>query len=79
MSKNFPIWRSMLFLPAQVAIMNEEFAPAPQEIEHARGVIAAYEQAAKERRGAVEYKSKMVDQPVVARAQELLRRTRSTG
>jgi len=60
--------------PSQMAIMNEAFAPSAKEIEYARGLIAAYEQAVKEGRGAVEYKGKMIDPPIVARAQELLRR-----
>lgn len=60
--------------PTQVAVLNEEFTPSPQEIEYARGVIAAYEQALREGRGAAEYHGKMIDPPVVARAQELLRR-----
>jgi len=60
--------------PAQVAVMNEEFTPPPAELEQARGLIAAYDAAVREGRGAIEYLGKMVDPPVVARAQELLRR-----
>lgn len=60
--------------PSQVSIMNEAFAPSAAEIEHAKGLIAVYEQAVSEGRAAVEYKGKMIDPPVVARAQELLRR-----
>lgn len=60
--------------PTQVAILNEEFTPSPQEIEYARGVVAAYAQALQEGRAAAEYRGKMIDPPVFARAQELLRR-----
>ncbi len=60
--------------PSQVAVLNEEFAPTPNEIEHARGLVSAYEQALKQGRGAAEYRGKMIDPPVVMRAQELLRR-----
>ena len=60
--------------PSQVAITNEAFAPSAKDIAHARGLIAAFEQAIQEGRGAVEYRGKMIDPPVVARAQELLRR-----
>lgn len=62
--------------PTQVDILNEEFTPSPNDIDYARGVIAAYEQAVKKGQGAVEYKGKMIDPPVVARAQELLIRSR---
>ncbi|MEP6721246.1 MAG: CoA ester lyase [Variovorax sp.] len=60
--------------PSQVAVMNEEFAPSADEIAHAHGLIAAFEAAAREGRGAAEYHGKMIDPPVVTRAQELLRR-----
>lgn len=60
--------------PTQVAALNEAFSPSSAEIEEARGVIAAYELALREGRGAANHGSKMVDLPVVARAQALLRR-----
>lgn len=60
--------------PDQVRVMNAEFLPSASEVEHARGVLAAYVQALAEGRGAFEYEGRMVDPPVVARAQELLRR-----
>ena len=63
--------------PAQVAVLNAGFAPAPHEIEHARGVIAACDEALAHGRGAAEYQGKMVDAPVAARARELLRRAAS--
>ncbi len=60
--------------PNQVAIMNEEFMPSAEEVEHARGVLRAYEAAQERGRGAVEYQGKMIDAPIVARARETLRR-----
>lgn len=65
--------------PSQVAIMNDAFAPSAAEIEHARGLIAAYEAAVAAGKGAVEYAGKMIDAPVVARAQALLRRVHSAS
>jgi citrate lyase subunit beta/citryl-CoA lyase len=60
--------------PAQVAVMNEEFSPSVTEIAAARGVIAAFEASLRAAKGAASYQGKMVDPPVVARAQEVLRR-----
>ncbi|MCW5668352.1 MAG: CoA ester lyase [Hydrogenophaga sp.] len=60
--------------PTQVAVMNAGFSPSREDIEHARGAIDAFEAAEREGRGAAEYRSKMVDLPVVARARETLRR-----
>jgi len=60
--------------PSQVTVMNQEFVPSVTEVDAARGLLAAYEQACAAGRGAFEYHGRMVDAPVVARAQLLLRR-----
>jgi citrate lyase subunit beta/citryl-CoA lyase len=60
--------------PAQVAILNEEFVPSSAEIEAAHGIVAAFAAAGREGKGAASYRGKMIDPPVVARAQEVLRR-----
>jgi citrate lyase subunit beta/citryl-CoA lyase len=60
--------------PTQVAVMNAGFSPSEDDIVHARGAIEAFEAAEREGRGAAEYRSNMVDLPVVARARETLRR-----
>jgi citrate lyase subunit beta/citryl-CoA lyase len=60
--------------PTQVAVMNTGFSPSEDDIAHARGAIEAFEAAEREGRGAAEYRSKMVDLPVVVRARETLRR-----
>jgi len=58
--------------PDQVPVMNEEFAPSPEEVAQARGLVEAYEQALRANRGAAEYGGRMIDAPVVARAREVL-------
>lgn len=65
--------------PAQVAVLNAGFSPSAADLEHARGAIEAFEAAEREGRGAAEYRSKMVDLPVVLRARETLRRATSTA
>ncbi len=44
------------------------------QIEHVRALLAAYDEAAAQGRGALEFRGRMVDMPVVLRARELLRR-----
>jgi len=61
--------------PSQIGIMNEEFVPSAEEVAHAEGLLAVYEQALAEGRGAAAYKGKMIDAPVVARAREVLRKS----
>ncbi|MDI3258158.1 MAG: CoA ester lyase [Sinobacteraceae bacterium] len=60
--------------PAQVAVLNQEFVPAPAEVEEARAVLTTYEAALREGRAAASYNGKMIDPPVVARAKEILHR-----
>jgi citrate lyase subunit beta/citryl-CoA lyase len=60
--------------PSQVPILNEEFRPSPAEVDHARRVVAAYDQALAAGVGAVTVDGKMIDVPVVERARLLLKR-----
>jgi len=62
--------------PAQVAVVNEEYGPAPAEVERARRLIAAFEVALAEGKGAVAFEGAMIDLPVVERARRLLARAR---
>jgi citrate lyase subunit beta / citryl-CoA lyase len=60
--------------PSQVPILNAEFAPSAEEVDAARRIVAAYEQATAAGRGSIAVDGKMVDVPVVERAQQTLRR-----
>jgi len=60
--------------PSQVGILNEEFRPSRDEVTQARRVLAAFEEAKKSNRGAVEVDGKMVDIPVVERARQVIDR-----
>ena len=58
--------------PAQVAVINEVFTPAPEQISKAKAVVAAF--AAQPGAGAVGIDGKMYDRPHLLRAQALLAR-----
>jgi citrate lyase subunit beta/citryl-CoA lyase len=60
--------------PSQIAILNEEFAPSRDEIDSAQRIVTAYAQAVAEGRGSIAVDGKMIDVPVVARAEQTLRR-----
>ncbi len=60
--------------PSQIQILNEEFRPSAQEVEHAGRVVAAYDKALAEGVGAVTVDGRMIDVPVVERAKLLLAR-----
>src|SRR5438105_10280493 len=59
--------------PAQVPIVNRVFAPSEAEIEWARKVVEAHEQADREGRGVLALNGAMVDLPVVERARRILK------
>ena len=58
--------------PAQIDIINETFSPSPAELEQARRVVAAFQEAERIGRGSTSLDGKVVDVPVVKRAQALL-------
>ena len=58
--------------PAQTDVINEVFSPSSDEIEHARRVVAAFEEAERGGRGSTSLDGQVVDVPVVRRARNLL-------
>ena len=58
--------------PSQLDIINETFSPSPEEVTYARKIMEAWEQAEAEGRGSLAIDGRMVDVPVVKRAQNLL-------
>ena len=62
----------MAIHPAQVPVLNAAFAPSADEVAHAEGLLAAFEKALADGLGAVAYQGKMIDKPIVERAQRVL-------
>jgi citrate lyase subunit beta/citryl-CoA lyase len=60
--------------PSQVPILNEEFSPSAEEVDLARRSVVAYQEAMAAGRGSISVDGKMVDVPVVIRAEQLLLR-----
>ena len=58
--------------PAQIEIINQTFSPSDAEIEHAQRVVEAFEEAERRGRGSTSLDGKVVDVPVVKRAQAVL-------
>ena len=58
--------------PDQIEIINQTFSPSPEEVEYAQQVVAAWDRAEAEGRGSVALDGRMIDVPVVRRAQNLL-------
>jgi len=60
--------------PGQVKIVNEEYTPSAEEVAYARKVIQMDKEAQAAGRGSFQIDGKMIDIPVVVRAERLLRR-----
>jgi citrate lyase subunit beta / citryl-CoA lyase len=60
--------------PGQVKIVNEEYSPSEEEVVYARKVIQMDKEAAAAGRGSFQIDGKMIDIPVVVRAERLIRR-----
>lgn len=58
--------------PRQIAVIQENYAPETQEIEKAKKIVKAFIDAEKKGLGVVSLGSKMIDPPVVKRAQKLI-------
>ena len=58
--------------PRQVEVVHKAFAPTQAEIEKAQKIVAAFKEAEKKGLGVVSIGSKMIDPPVVKRAQKTL-------
>jgi len=65
--------------PTQIETIHRAFAPTASELEKARQIVAAYEEAQSSGLGVVSLGSKMIDAPVVQRARKLVARAQQMG
>jgi citrate lyase subunit beta / citryl-CoA lyase len=65
--------------PSQIPIIHAAFTPSQAEIDRALKIVAAFEVAQQRGLGVVSLGSKMIDPPVVERAQKLVQRARQVG
>lgn len=65
--------------PRQIKLANKVFTPSLPEIEKAKRVLAAYEDALARKSGVIALDGKMIDAPIVARAQRTLAYAAAAG
>lgn len=78
-ARNLGFSGSVAIHPRQVPVINRGFAPTPEELEWARRVVAAAEAGRQEGKGVVVVDGRMIDQPLVERAKDWLKRARDEG
>lgn len=76
-ARRFGIDGASCIHPSNVAILNAAFTPNPAEVDHAERAISAYAKATRTGSGAITVDGKMIDVPVVQRAEKLLARWRA--
>ena len=65
--------------PSQIAVIHDAFAPTRTEIEKAKRIVEAYNDAQAKGLGVVSLGSKMIDPPVVQRALKLMAQAEAMG
>ncbi len=65
--------------PSQVALANEVFTPSEKEVERARRILAAMEQAKREGRGAVALDGRLIDIASIRQAEVLVKKAEAIG
>jgi citrate lyase subunit beta/citryl-CoA lyase len=65
--------------PNQVEPVNAVYTPTPEEVEYARELVAAFEQAVAEGKGAVAFRGRMIDGPIAEIEKLVLERARKAG
>ncbi|MGH8616240.1 MAG: HpcH/HpaI aldolase/citrate lyase family protein [Burkholderiales bacterium] len=73
-SRDFGFMGAGCIHPGQVTIVNEEYTPTAEEVEYARKVIKLDKEAAAAGRGSWSLDGKMIDIPIIVRAQKLIAR-----
>ena len=73
-SRKFGFEGASCIHPAMVPLLNEAFAPTPQEVDWAQRVVREYAAAQADGKGAITVDGKMVDVPVAVRAERVLAR-----
>jgi citrate lyase subunit beta/citryl-CoA lyase len=65
--------------PSQIALANDVFTPPPKEVERARRILDALEQAAREGRGAAQLDGRMIDAASARMAQNVVNTADAIG
>jgi len=68
-----------LIHPAQIETVNSAFTPTAEDIDYARRVLKAFEEARARGEGAIAFGGQLLDLPIVDRAQQTLKLAESLG
>jgi citrate lyase subunit beta/citryl-CoA lyase len=72
MAKKLGFTGKLAIHPSQIEIINKVFTPSVQEIERARKILEAYEEAKRKAIGVISYEGMMVDEAIIKRIKKVL-------
>jgi citrate lyase subunit beta/citryl-CoA lyase len=72
MAKKLGFTGKLAIHPSQIEIINRVFTPSVQEIERARKILEAYEEAKRKGIGVISYEGMMVDEAIIKRIKKVL-------
>ena len=78
-AKNLGFSGKAAISPRHVEVINRTFSPTEKEIEYALEVLDAIEEAKRQGKGAIALYGKMIDAPIVTRAEKTLEAARALG
>ena len=73
-SRDFGFMGAGCIHPGQVTIVNQEYTPTQDEVDYARKLVTLDQEAAASGRGSWSLDGKMIDIPIIVRAQKLIKR-----
>jgi citrate lyase subunit beta/citryl-CoA lyase len=76
-SRDFGFMGAGCIHPGQVTIVNQEYTPTQDEVDYARKLVKLDHEAAASGRGSWSLDGKMIDIPIIVRAQKLIKRYES--
>jgi citrate lyase subunit beta/citryl-CoA lyase len=79
LAKQLGFQGKLVIHPGQIPVVNEVFAPTPEEVKEARSITKAFNEASTSGRAAIQVDGKMVDAPVVMRAKKILDQAKALG
>ncbi|MDO5714686.1 MAG: CoA ester lyase [Tissierellia bacterium] len=79
LAKTIGLNGSLVIGPRLIDIINNEFSPTEEEIEEAKIILELNENAKKEGLGVFSYRGKMVDRPVILRAENTISSAKNWG
>ena len=68
-----------LINPRQIELLHNAYAPTAAEVEHAKKVVEAAEEGERNGLGVVSLNGKMIDAPIIARAQKVIELAKYSG